>query len=455
MFAPAIAQADSLSTWTELTGETAEQHAGKVVILGDINADGYDDFAIAAPYDDTAGTDAGAVYLYYGDATAITSGSVASAIKITGEAAGDYLGLSLAGLGDVNNDGYDDFAIGAPYNDAAGTDAGAIYLLYGKALPYRSANLGIRRKITGEASGDGLGRGLVGAGDVNGDGYSDILTSAPSNDDGGTSAGAAYIIYGHCMRIKAGSISRFREFTGAAEIDLVSAVGSAGDVNGDGFDDILIGASGASGASDAGAAYLLYGRPAKLPSSSLSSAVTFSGVSYLSSTGHVVTGVGDLNADGYDDFIISAYAAESTGLSNNGEVFLFYGQGTDFTSQPTTNGVVFTGVSSDDFAGQTLAAVGDVNADGYDDFMIGAPNTDTAGSNAGSTYLIYGQASALSSSSLSTWTEYTGENAGDGAGYSITGNGDINGDGTPDVLIGSDQNDDGGSGAGAVYLYYF
>ena len=122
--------------------------------------------------------------------------------KITGEAAYDFAGISVSSAGDVNGDGIDDIFVGAEKNDAAGTDAGAAYVIFGTTSSVSAINLddvalgtgGFR--LTGESAGDIASRGVSGAGDVNGDGFDDLLVGAKLNDAGGSDAGADYVLFG-------------------------------------------------------------------------------------------------------------------------------------------------------------------------------------------------------------------------------------------------------------------
>ncbi|MDP2310138.1 MAG: integrin alpha, partial [Pseudomonadota bacterium] len=161
----------------------------------------------------------------------------------------DYAGSSVSGAGDVNGDGYDDMFVGAPYNADGGTYAGAAFLLLGSAAP-ASASLSTATQYTGEAVDDSAGSSVSSAGDVDGDGYDDMLVGRPT--------GAAYLVLGSAAPASA-SLTTATQYTGEAAGDGAgSCVSGAGDVNGDGYDDMLVGAYGNDdAASDGGAAYLL------------------------------------------------------------------------------------------------------------------------------------------------------------------------------------------------------
>ncbi|MFA6028138.1 MAG: integrin alpha, partial [Patescibacteria group bacterium] len=326
-----------------------------------------------------------------------------------------------------------------------------------------SYNLSLFKEFSGEAANDNTGWSVSSAGDVNGDGYDDFLVGSYNNDDGGSNAGAAYLIYGSATPLTSVSLSDSSvvEFTGESDDDNAGcSVSSAGDVNGDGYDDIIVGAlNDDDGGFNAGAAYLIYGGATQLTSKSLAhaSVVKFTGEGDGGSdmAGYSVSSAGDVNGDGYDDIIIGAAGG---GAGDEGSAFLIYGSAVLLTSTSLNDVsiVEFSGEAGGDYAGNSVSSAGDVNGDGYDDIIVGAINNDDAASNAGATYLIYGNSSPLTSMSLSDGSvvEFTGEANSDNAGYSVSSAGDVNGDNYDDILVGARFNDDGAVWAGAAYLIY-
>ena len=381
----------SLLLFNEFTGEAASDTASySISSAGDVNGDGYDDILIGAPANDDAGSDVGAAYLIYGSASPLTSASLSTAVEFTGEAAWDTVGQSVSSAGDVNNDGYDDILVGAAYNHDGGSDAGAAYLIYGSSTLLTSASLSTAVEFTGEASGNVSGSSVSSAGDVNNDGYDDILIGAYGNDDAALNAGAVYLIYGSGTLLTSVSLSSAVEFTGEAASDFAgSSVSSAGDVNNDGYDDILIGAhSNDDAGSDAGAAYLIYGSSEEFISASLSTAIEFTGTEEIDYAGKSVSSAGDVNGDGHDDLLIGAAWINDIG-SDAGSAYLIYGSDTALTSTSLSTADEFIGEAASDWAGRSVSSAGDVNNDGYDDILIGATNNDDAASNAGAAYLGY------------------------------------------------------------------
>ena len=236
-----------------------------------------------------------------------------------------------------------------------------------------------------------------------------------------------------------------------------SSVSGVGDVNGDGFDDFIIGASGNSqGGAAAGQTYLILGRSSGWSMDtdlSLSNA-SFIGEATFDSSGDSVSGVGDVNGDGFDDFLIGA----PFGSSFLGENYLILGRssGWSMDTDLSMSNASFFGESAGDSSGGSVSGVGDVNGDGFDDFLIGAYSNDEGGMTTGQTYLILGRSGGWSMDtnlSLSN-ASFIGELIGDSSGDSVSGVGDVNGDGFDDFLIGASFNSQGGVGAGQSYLIF-
>jgi Ca2+-binding RTX toxin-like protein len=389
-----------------------------------------------------------------------------SSSTLVGANAYDLAGHSVAAIGDINGDGIADFAIGSP--GIAGY-TGAAYVVFGNesGLP-DNLNLGLLDgsdgfKLSGNLPNDWTGYSVASAGDVNGDGYSDIIIGAP-----GTSSytGAAYVVLGHAggfsadidlaaMTTGEGVIIQNNETPGGNAGYAVSS----GDINGDGYSDIIIGAYGANYA--AGETYVLYGNANFGNSSSLTlsaAGVHFSGVLQYDYSGYSVSSGGDINGDGIDDLVIGApYAGTLHSHSYAGRAYIIFGGVASLSGDFEVDaGITLNGGKNEDWTGSSVSIVGDVNGDGFDDVLIGAVNADPHGTNSGEAYLVFGHSVLDTSINLTSLNgtdgfKITGIDAGDFAGASVSG-GDFNGDGYADILIGAPSA--GSQSQGSAYVIF-
>jgi len=430
-----------------LLGEAADDHAGVAADgAGDLNNDGFGDVVVGADGHDVVDGDEGAAYLFFGPLSGTQSLDVANA-KLTGEAAGDRAGNSVAGLGDTNSDGFDDVLIGAYRESAVLEHAGAAYLVQGPVVGEVSLNTATA-KLLGEAADDWAGSAVAAAGDVNDDGRADLLVAAYRESSVADQAGAVYLFHGPVSG-SLGLGEADAKLTGVSADDWAgTAVAAAGDVNGDGYDDVLVGATGASGYT--GVAYLVHGPISG--SVSLSSAdAAFSGEIPGDYAGVSVAGAGDTNGDGYDDLLVGS-AYNDAGAGNAGVAYLMLGpqSGTNALSGADTR---LLGQIPDGFAGIALDSAGDVDGDGRDDVLVGASNDGTMGFLGGAAYLVNGPPAGTFSLAFAD-AQLFGVAANDWAGRAVAGAGDVDHDGRGDLLICAPREDTGGADAGAVYLFY-
>ena len=382
--------------------------------------------------------------------------------KLSGVARDDRSGSSVSNAGDVNGDGFDDLIIGAYRASANGLFAGASYVVFGKASGF-DANLDLS-SLDGRngfrlSAGERLqysGRPVSGAGDVNGDGFDDVIISSRQ--------GATYVVFGKptgfpaTLDLSALDGNTGFKLIGPANNGVGGSVSGAGDFNGDGFDDLIIGAGN-------GSSYLVWGRASGFLTSLLSgdNAVDLHGIASDGSGGSV-SGAGDINGDGFDDLIIGAFPAGPN--SGSGVSYVVFGNAEGFPHNfnlallDGTNGFQISSLAANGYSGSAVSGAGDVNGDGFDDLLIGAPHADPNGDSSGASYVIFGKARGFAGNlDLSTLDgtngfKLSGIAAGDLSGSSVSGAGDINADGFGDLLIGAQSSNRTGWPFATSYLIF-
>ncbi len=385
----------SLSSTPALTLSGDEDGAlfgNSVTGIGDINKDGYDDFIVGAYLHNAGGSNRGRAYVYLGGSSL---GST-PALTLSGDQDGALFGNSVNDIDDVNNDGYDDFIVGAYSHNAGGTSQGRAYVYLGGSSLSSSPAL----TLSGDENSALFGNSVSGIGDANKDGYDDFIVTAPFHDAGAGSTadrGRAYVYLGGFSLSSTPALILSGDEDDAFFGNSVSGIG---DANKDGYSDFIVCAdghdAGAGSTANRGRAYVYFG------GSSLSSIPSvLTGDEDGAIFGNSVSGIGDANKDGYDDFIVAAYGhdAEAGSSADRGRAYVYFG-GSSLSSTPA---LTLSGDENSALFGNSVSGIGDANKDGYDDFIVTAPFHDAgAGSNAdrGRAYVYFGGTNLSSTPSV-------------------------------------------------------
>ena len=362
---------------------------------------------------------------------------------IYGIAPHDQAGEALAAPGDVDGDGYADILLGA---DGAGA-GGAAYLVRGPV----SGDLGLLDAdltFEGLDDSDRFGTSVGGAGDVNADGFPDLLVGAYGVDTIAYVGGAAYLLHGGDALDEDVS-SAAAVLYGEGEWGYAGYfVGGAGDVDGDGYDDVLVGAWYYTHTIEQqGATYLVRG-PVTGEHSLGDADVRFYGLQEGAYLGRSGAGAGDVDGDGLDDVLLSAFRADAPTGNDAGTVYVLLGPVPDGSTLDDAD-ATYVGEDAGDYFGQYVGALGDTDGDGYDDVGVGAVYFDGTDHSLGAAYVFHGPMTA------STFgARLTGERTGDQVGDSFAGVGDVDGDGKGDFLVGVEDDDQYDTNTGAAFLVY-
>jgi FG-GAP-like repeat/FG-GAP repeat len=398
---PSGAMTVTSATWQFVVGPLSAPIDTSWGTTLDVNGDGLADLAVG---DSSTSMRAGSVYLYLGGVAGY--GSEPPRVLSSPLGANEQFGLAVAGAGDVNGDGYADLVVGAP-GVPPYTDPGHVYLYLGGP-----SGLEAKPLATLSIEGQSLGYSVASAGDLNGDGYADVAV-------GVAGGGTVYVYLGSAKGLLDVPATVLTPANPAVTQGFGIPIASAGDVNGDGFADLVVGAATGPSVSPTpyrSRAFVYLGSPMglpSLPSTTLEDPTDPQAQLYF---GAWVACAGDVNGDGYSDVYVAEF--------DNATAYVYLGGGDGL--DPSTPIVLRSpeGSTSDDFGG-TVASGGDFNGDGYSDLVV--PTAEHA-------YLYEGSVAGLAATPSLALT--SGREAGTGYGFIFAGNaGDVNGDGYTDLTL--------------------
>lgn len=435
----------------KLLGEDSPSsgHSAALSAVGDLDGDGQPDVAVGMWTADRAGEYAGAAYVVPGSVEGAFD--LGAAPTIVDGAAGECAGSPVAGVGDVDGDGFDDLLVGAGgYSSGLGDGwEGRAYLLAGpiRGETSTAAAVGVfQGSYWPEATGaEPVGGHAAAAGDTDGDGLADLLI--------GAIAGAhAYLILGPATGFYTLDDDADMRFTTDAT-NLCGPVTSAGDVDGDGLDDILIG-----NPANPDARVLLFDGPVSGELGVADADAAFADADPDDAVGYHVAGPGDTNGDGYSDVLVGS-PGDDDAADAAGAVYVVEGPTTGTTDLPTGAAKLEGGAPLETF-GASVGASGDLNGDGFADLIAGSPlygGSDYFADGPGRAWVAFGPFDGVELISdvgvalVGDGDDCASYDLGSG-GAAVAGAGDIDGDGFDDILVAGPGDDDGGVNAGAAWL---
>jgi len=409
---------------------------------GDLNGDGLSDVVITAPLIDSGGDDRGSVFVYYGGADGVSSRRVT---RLNGVIDGAAFGVAAAVTRDLDADGYADLLVGAA---GAREQRGAVYVFHGSARGVSA----VPRAVLSDPDGrpqDWFGQAVSGGGDIDGDGFADVVVGAGGADRGGRDWGAVFVFRGGRHGVAAEPDDTIDSPVPQDDDHFGFALDSSGDFNQDGYADLLAGGPGIDVAGqvigrDRGAVYVFPGGPEgalAIPTARLQAPVPVD----LDRFGYAVANAGDLDGDGFDDVAVGAPGADDA-ASDTGSVYVFRGGASGVAAVP---GEVLRDPRAGPYErfGTSVAGVGDVNGDGLGDLLIG-----TSGPERGRGSVFHGGREGLSPMPRTVLHDPLGPGYNHFA-ESLAGAGDVDGDGRNDIVVGASGSDNGGTYRGSAVLY--
>ena len=417
--------------------ESSASFGFSVASAGDVNGDGHNDLIVGAKNESNVNINEGAAYIYHGTLTGIDS---IYALKLAGNQMSATFGSTVSSAGDLNGDGYDDIAVGAPNYDKPTIDEGAVFIYYGSPT---GINPIVGLILESDQLSAHFGNAIAGGGDFNNDGYDDLVIGAFEYDNGQSNEGRIYIYMGSSSGLISTPVLTIESNQVSAKFGY--ALDEAGDINGDGFSDLVVGAQlYDNGQTNEGTTYIYYGSPTGITTIG---SVTIEIDNASANFGSAVSSAGDLNNDGYDDVLIGA-PYYNNGIGLEGAVCVYFG-GSEGINLFTSVKLLANQKSA--AFGWSVSECGDFDNDGFDDFIAGANAFDHGETNEGMAFLYRGSASGFETSVAMTFEV---NQATSNFANALSDAGDINNDGFDDFVVGAYQYDNGSYDEGIVNMYF-
>ncbi|MGR3177198.1 MAG: FG-GAP-like repeat-containing protein [Candidatus Anammoxibacter sp.] len=420
-----------------LTSDTAAavtlnwQGMSSVSSAGDFNGDGIEDVIVGAP---SQSNNSGRAFIFFGGKTGTFRADTDADVILNGQNEGDQFGISVSTAGDFNGDGIDDVIVGAYRDDNNGTDSGSAYIFFGGITGTFNSDTDADVILNGQDAKNLFGWSVSTAGDFNGDGKDDVIVGAWRDENNGNESGSAFIFFGQTptsqLTLSADTDADVILNGQDAGDQFGYSVSTAGDFNGDGIDDVIVGADSANIdrlVGPFGGAYIFFGGITGTFNSDTDADVIFIGQQNDGFFGKSVSTAGDFNGDGIDDVIVGAPEGfNSRGATFAGNAFIFFGGITGTFDSGTDADVKFIGGDGDQL-GNSVSTAGDFNGDGIDDVIFGTAT--------GLAYIFFGGKTGILDVGTGADVILKGQSALDKFGFSVSTTGDFNSDGIDDVIV--------------------